>query len=280
MAPVSKVPTRHRMRVFSLLAALAALIAAALAVSSTGTVTGQQDATWVLRAKRTIQPLTVLSRSAFEPTKVSKKDLVAGAITAGDKESLFVKARIPRAVAQLPIPRNSQLTRDMVDLTRNIRPPLEPYERLMAIEASPVTSLGSRLRPGDTVDVLFVSDEAGTTTGGQLLVSNVRIVAVAPPEEVIQAAASAEGNGTDEKDLPDTKLPGLFLVRVRVEAAQALAVAQQAGKMYLLLRGPNAANTATNPTSSTDLLCSPTFDNASGTSQPGPVSPFLSTLCG
>ena len=100
--------------------------------------------------------------------------------------------------------------------------------RALTIQVDQVTSLAGQLAPGDKVDLLYSRGESDATTIVPLL-QGVRIIATGTYTEAFPAASS---DSMQERDF------GTVTMLVTVEDAARIVLAEQTGRMTVLLRKP------------------------------------------
>ena len=120
---------------------------------------------------------------------------------------------------------------------------IPPDRRAMSIAVSDVTGVSGFIKPGDYVDVMFITEKMDNTRiTGEVILQNVLLLGV---------NNSADRSGGQGKDAGDSKgkMDAAFggktmtaTLAVRPEEELRLAVAAHAGQLYLTLRPYKPAN--------------------------------------
>lgn len=176
---------------------------------------------------------TVTSQQLFHTQSVAAKQVTAGAIA--DTAALHGK------VAAADISAGQQLTAGEFTAKGGYAAQLAPDERVISIPLDASHGLEGVVQAGDRVDVYagLNLQLSRTSSGGaagvalRLLVSNVPVLAV--NENSGSGLGSSSGTG-QQADV---------VLRVRASDAGALAFASDNGKVWLVLRGSNAAEPST-----------------------------------
>jgi hypothetical protein len=207
---------------------------------------------FVVRATQAINPGVDVTASAIRAEPADPADVEPGAIFGASAEEAMERATgiqlgpdgVDWAVvgrrAVYPVFAGQQLRPEMFTSASAGRV-LGPDERLVSVTADVDTALAGSLRVGDVVDILGVSDDNSV-----LLAEAAEIVAVQTDPSLFRAAqqrqASAEGSDLEPGDvLPATPIPGMYIVRVPLASAVALAAADGKNEdLYLLARSVEA----------------------------------------
>lgn len=171
----------------------------------------------------------VASQQLFHAQSIAAKQVSAGAVA--DTALLHGK------VAAADISPGQQLTVGEFKAGGEYVSQLAPDERIISIPLDASHSLEGIVQAGDRVDVYagLNLEVSGAGSGGsagaslRLLISNVPVLAVN------QNAGSGLGTGSGPSQQSD------IVLKVKASDAGALAFASDHGKVWLILRGPNAA---------------------------------------
>lgn len=242
---------------------LAAIVLGAVAVVVLLTLGGgtPDPTTYVVKAARPLAPLATVAVEDVEAVAISEAALEEDAITAETAEealAAFTEAAAGGLV-QYPVSRGAQIRPTMFTLDRQLLVELAPDERLVSIAASVQQAVGGKLRPGDRVDVLAASDQAGVM---RVITADAEVVAVTVSQQQFEALTTeqtdAEGRDLGPDDLlPGEPIPGIYTLKVKTDSARALmTVADVSGvSVYLVYRTPGAEPMSTRPMGLSELLC-------------------------
>lgn len=259
---VPHVKSKSKSRIY-LIGTLAAVTVAFLVVL---VGSGDGGGRWVLVARQSIAARSSLDVDLFEPRQLAEDAIVAGAITADDKDKLLEaakKAGLDGAVAQYPLPKGGQFSENLISVETDLARPLGPDERLISVPGSFASTLAGTLKVGDRVDLYAVGQDSDPVAN--LVLSDVEVVGVSLPEDQVsslyQAQLSAAESGqekTPSELLPATPIPGVFTLRVPVSRVSAIVVAAKHADIVLTYRGADASATPMSPTDLFSVLCSVT----------------------
>jgi Flp pilus assembly protein CpaB len=172
----------------------------------------------------------VATQQLFHAQSIAVKHVSAGAIA--DTALLHGK------VAVADISPGQQLTVGEFTASSGYASQLAPDERVISIPLDASHGLAGVAQAGDRVDVYAGLNLEGSAGGGsagaslRLLVSNVPVLAVN------QGSGSGLGSGGAGQQAD-------VVLKVKASDAGALAFASDHGKIWLVLRGPNAAEPST-----------------------------------
>jgi Flp pilus assembly protein CpaB len=174
---------------------------------------------------------SIASQQLFHAQSITAKHVSAGAIA--DTALLHGK------VAAADISPGQQLTQGDFTTSSGYVSQLAPDERVISIPLDASHGLAGVVQAGDRVDVyaglnLEVNGSAGSGSAGatlRLLVSNVPVLTVD------QNSGSGLGGGAGQQ--------ADIVLKVKASDAGALAFASDHGKVWLVLRGSNAAEPST-----------------------------------
>jgi Flp pilus assembly protein CpaB len=193
--------------------------------------TGARQET-VLVASGVIQKGTpgsvIASHRLFKPTSIQVKQASAGAIV--DTTSLR------NEVAVADIYPGQQLTASDFTSNTGLAGQLAPSQRAMTISVDQAHGMVGQINDGDHVDVyggLSVDTGGRSAPVLRLLMSNIQVL----------KAGSSAGGGLGASGNPSNQFSDVTL-NVSDSQAGALAYAAENGKVWLVLRPPNAASTA------------------------------------
>ncbi|OIO00056.1 Flp pilus assembly protein CpaB [Candidatus Desantisbacteria bacterium CG_4_10_14_0_8_um_filter_48_22] len=111
---------------------------------------------------------------------------------------------------------------------------LNPGERAMAIAVDEITGIAGSLKPNDRVDVLGTFESGGRTIT-KVILQNVTVIGVGTK------VSSSENKDEAEMNMIGSMLQGAYssvTVAVTPEEAEMLVLAQERGKLALVLRNP------------------------------------------
>jgi pilus assembly protein CpaB len=158
---------------------LAVLIGIGVFLSVTSYVTNVQSQvgsrTVVYEASTAIAPYSPLSSANLKPVEIPERwTSQSSRVQLSDLEGRRVGFRLEPG---------TMISADMLLSPSS----LSPTEREIAINVNPVTGIGGRVRPGDSVDIYAVfSDVPGLTKQVRVLVRNVRVVSIGGRQTVQQ----------------------------------------------------------------------------------------------
>ena len=226
-----------------ILAVLSGILAyAALSQGSDGGTTSSDDISVVV-AQDTIPAGTTITADMLEE-KVLPQDAV-GAGHVSDIDAAVGQVARQDIAAQEPL-LLSKVVGSSVAGNDAIRYIIEPGQRAIAIDVDLVIGAGGLVLPGDHVDVLWIpNDSPEDVPGGQLLIENVEVLAVAQilvevpstVEGTPEAPAASEGNdrapGSVPLPMPDAATVTLMLTP---QQAQNVFCGDIAGEIRLAVR--------------------------------------------
>ncbi len=124
---------------------------------------------------------------------------------------------------------------------------IPPDRRAMSVAITDVTGVSGFLKPGDYVDVMFITEKMDNTRiTGEVILQNVLLLGVNSMSERTEDQRGAEKEG-DSKGKSDVNRafsgsPMTATLAIRPEEELRLAVAARAGQIYLALRPYKPAN--------------------------------------
>lgn len=167
------------------------------------------------------------------------------------KRQDFTLATFKGAISRYPLVSGDYVRFDSLVLAHDsdfLTTSLVSGKRAMAIKVDAQSAIAGLVSPGDRVDVLFYhklkrSEEQdawqiAASASVQQLVANVRLIAV--DRELNKLEIEDDGNA---KSKPTYNDDSTVTLEVSVKQAQKLAIAQQLGRLSLLLRGSSGAYT-------------------------------------
>lgn len=126
---------------------------------------------------------------------------------------------------------------------------LGPSDRAMAVEASVSQALAGNLSPGAVVDVIEVTNPSSNASGSvsqvppsaSYVATKVHVLAVSPSSSALaNASTNTTITGSTSSSKPTSFVPGIYTLDVTSSEAEALALAQVDGTLYLVLDPPGA----------------------------------------
>ena len=185
----------------------------------------------VVQAKTDIKEREQLKESMLQITEVPSNLVPAGALT----EIQGLAGRPTRiAIMAGDVLTERKLYRDVKNSGFTGIIPADC--RAMSIAVNDVTGVSGFLKPGDYVDVMFITEKMDNTKiSGEVILQNVLLLGVNSMAE----RAEGQGKDTDGKGKVDAAFGGkttTATLAVRPEEELRLAVAAQAGQLYLALR--------------------------------------------
>lgn len=192
----------------------------------------------VVQAKTDIKEREQLKESMLQLVEVPASVVPSGALT----EIQGLAGRPTRvAILSGDILTERKLYKDIKD--SGFTGIIPPDRRAVSIAVSDVTGVSGFMKPGDYVDVMFITEKMDNTKiSGEVILQNVLLLGVN------STAERADGQG---KDASDSKGKGdaasggrvtTATLAVRPEEELRLAVASHAGQLYLALRPYKPAN--------------------------------------
>ena len=187
----------------------------------------------VVQAKTDIKERVQLKESMLQLAEVPSTMLPAGALT--DINGL---AGRPTRVAILAgdIITERKLYRDIKDSGFTGIIPAD--RRAMSIGVTDVTGVSGFMKPGDYVDVMFITEKMDNTKiSGEVILQNVLLLGVNTVSERSDVKQEAKENEVQSRtNSAFGAKPMTATLAVRPEEELRLAVAAQAGQLYLALR--------------------------------------------
>ena len=124
---------------------------------------------------------------------------------------------------------------------------IPPDRRAMSVAVTDVTGVSGFLKPGDYVDVMFITEKMDSTRiTGEVILQNVLLLGVNSMSERTedQRGAAKEGDSKGKSDVNRafSGSPMTATLAIRPEEELRLAVAASAGQLYLALRPYKPAN--------------------------------------
>ena len=124
---------------------------------------------------------------------------------------------------------------------------IPPDRRAMSVAVTDVTGVSGVLKPGDYVDVMFITEKMDSTRiTGEVILQNVLLLGVNSMSERTedQRGAAKEGDSKGKSDVNRafSGSPMTATLAIRPEEELRLAVAASAGQLYLALRPYKPAN--------------------------------------
>ena len=194
----------------------------------------------VVQAKTDIKAREQIKESMLQIVEVPSSMLPAGALT----ETQGLAGRPTRvAIMAGDIVTERKLYQDVKD--SGFTGVIPPDRRAMSIAVTDVTGVSGFMKPGDYVDVMFITEKMDNTRiTGEVILQNVLLLGInstAERTESQQDAADGEKKGKLENLLAGSK-PMTATLAIRPEEELRLAVAARAGQLYLALRPYKPAN--------------------------------------
>ncbi len=187
----------------------------------------------VVQAKTDIKAREQLKDSMLQVVEVPESMLPAGALT----EIQGLAGRPTRvAIMAGDILTERKLYRDIKDSGFTGIIPAD--RRAMSIAVSDVTGVSGFMKPGDYVDVMFITEKMDSTKiSGEVILQNVLLLGVNSTAERTEGNQDTKSNELQGKtDAAFGGKPMTATLAVRPEEELRLAVAAQAGQLYLALR--------------------------------------------
>lgn len=196
----------------------------------------------VVQAKTDIKAREQLKESMLQVVEMPASVLPAGALT--EIQGLVGR---PTRVAILAgdILTEKKLYKDVKE--SGFTGVIPPDRRAMSIAVSDVTGVSGFLKPGDYVDVMFITEKMDSTRiTGEVILQNVLLLGVNNSAERTDEKQQEAKSGSDLKGKLDNAFSGekpmTATLAVRPEEELRLAVAARAGQLYLALRPYKPAN--------------------------------------
>lgn len=261
---------RSGARTIILLAAVVGAVFAALYFAGADDPT--LGGTYVVQVKRNVAAYTEITPDHLQPVQVNETLLATRQGETGEVvnyDGLFV-ATSPEAaieavftrpqdadselsetvtrIARREIAAGSLLHKDDITISSQLVDYIEglqPTDRLVSIEALPVTAVGGKIQPGDRVDIVLVNSqlEVGRTFLTDIPVVDVNLASTAL-ESLYATQLEDPEVGTDQL-LPGDPLPGIYTLVIPYEHVAALTTTAETSTIYLVARPDNAVDPMT-----------------------------------
>lgn len=235
------------------------LFAGALAAAILLVLRSGDEFVYVVRFSTDVPALTLVAPSSLEAAPVPSEAIEPGTFSGTDPAALLAEVEEFTAGRWLsfPVSERQQLRRSMFTNAGELAVPLDAGERLVSISAPAPRAIAGRVRPGDRVDV-YVSGPNGVTG---LLGSGVEVVAISIQPAQFDTIASQQlaRRGDSFEDLaPTDPVPGTYVLRVDSSDVANFIAADASGRIYLVLRGPDASVSSSRPRDLAEVLCGQT----------------------
>ena len=114
---------------------------------------------------------------------------------------------------------------------------IPPDRRAMSIAVTDVTGVSGFIKPGDYVDVMFITEKMDSTRiTGEVILQNVMLLGVNSTADRAEEQGKEAGSAKGKTDAAFGGKPMTATLAVRPEEELRLAVAAHAGQLYLALR--------------------------------------------
>ena len=122
---------------------------------------------------------------------------------------------------------------------------IPPDRRAVTIGVDDVTGVAGLAKPGDFVDIMLISEKLDSNKiSGEIILQNVQLLSINQTTERHDEHSGAQGSDKDKaknQNAAESK-PASATLAVRPEEELRLAVAAQAGRLYLALRPYKPSN--------------------------------------
>lgn len=193
----------------------------------------------IVQAKTDIKAREQIRESMLQLAEVPASMLPAGALT-----EIQGLAGRPTRVAILAgdIITERKLYQDVKD--SGFTGVIPPDRRAMSIAVTDVTGVSGFMKPGDYVDVMFITEKMDNTRiTGEVILQNVLLLGVNSMSERTDVSQDGgEGKGKADSGKISGGTPMTATLAIRPEEELRLAVAARAGQLYLVLRPYKPAN--------------------------------------
>lgn len=216
--------------------------------------------TYVAVAGADIPAGSLVSESMLDAVRVNDGPVQEGAITGTDPHQVLDDASdaIKGKPSQFPLSKNQQIVPEgFGQSVANLGTPLDADERLVSFRATVASSVAGALKPGDEVD-LYTSVQTSNISGAGLLVPDLTVVSVTVSESRYADIANEQVSSkelTPSEALPSNPVPGIYVVRAKVDDVAKIVAADAVGKIYLSFRPDDAANGGWGAIDLETLLC-------------------------
>ncbi len=194
----------------------------------------------VVQAKTDIKEREQIKESMLQLVEVPASFVPSGALT----EIQGLAGRPTRvAILSGDILTERKLYKDIKD--SGFTGIIPPDRRAISIAVTDVTGVSGFMKPGDYVDVMFITEKADNSKiSGEVILQNVLLLGVNSMAERTDNQKSGKDGDSKEKQLEASfgGKPMTATLAVRPEEELRLAVAAQAGQLYLALRPYKPAN--------------------------------------
>lgn len=233
------------------------LFAGGLAAAILLVLSDTDDAIYVARFSSEVPALSLVGGASIEAAPMPISAIEPGTFSGSDPSAVLAEASDFAAGRWLAVQagEKQQLRRSMFTSAGELAIPLAPDERLISISSTAPRALAGRIRAGDRVDV-YVAAPGGVTG---LLASDVEVVAVSVPPaqfDTISSQQLSRPRDSFEDIAPRDPVPGTYVMRVHSSRAGDFVAADSSGRIYLILRGPGAGDSSSDPKSIDQVICS------------------------
>ncbi len=192
----------------------------------------------VVQAKTDIKAREQIKESMLQVVEVPASMLPAGAFT----EIQGLAGRPTRvAIMAGDILTERKLYKDIKD--SGFTGVIPPDRRAMSVAVTDVTGVSGFMKPGDYVDVMFITEKMDNTRiSGEVILQNVLLLGVNSTAERADGPQDGEGKGKSDAAKAFGGSPMTATLAIRPEEELRLAVAARAGQLYLALRPYKPAN--------------------------------------
>ena len=236
---------------------LALVFAAVAAIFAMFITTSQGSTEYVARVINPVSSFESVSFSNVEVVKVSKNSVEPGSISGASAEKVKVETTklIKDNRTNTNLYAGQQLRSSFFSARIQPSTPLMADERLISIGARPSSSVVGTIKAGDKVDIY--ASVSGGVAG--LVATNIEVVSVSISSDQLDNVSQQQLSDKSKKLselVPSYPVPGTYVLRVKVKDVNKFIAVDSGAKVYLVLRGIDAVDSAQSVIDPIGAICS------------------------